>query len=97
MYSLITKEIHMGTICILIGLIILIAFTGIGFFTSTMIAGNQLYMSLLKVSDPAMVYVFIVGAFALIGLLICLSLVMNGLIYNRVCKNGAELKRIKRG
>ena len=86
----------MGTICILLGLIILIAFTGVGFLASGAVLGNELYMSLLGVTDPTMVYVIVVGACAFIGLLICLSLVMSGLIYNRVCKNGAALKKITR-
>ena len=86
----------MGTICILIGLIILIAFTGAGFLVSNMIISNQLYMSLLGLTNPSTLYVIVVGACAFIGLLICLSLVMNGLIYNRVCKNGAALKKINR-
>lgn len=84
----------MGTICILLGVIILIAFTGVGFMASNLVLSNELYMSLLGLSDPTMVYVMVVGVCAFIGLLICLSLVMNGLIYNRVCKNGAALRRI---
>lgn len=86
----------MGTICILIGLIILIAFTGGGFLISNMILSNQLYMSLLGLANPSTLYVIVVGACAFIGLLICLSLVMSGLIYNRTCKNGAALKKINR-
>lgn len=83
----------MGTICILIGLIILIAFTGGGFLISNIIISNQLYMSLLGLSNPVTLYVIVVGACAFIGLLICLNLVMNGLIYDRVCKNAAILKK----
>ena len=86
----------MGTICILLGLIIFIAFTGAGFLLSNVVLSNELYMSLLGLKDPTMLYVIVVGACAFIGLLICLSLVMNGLIYNRVCKNGAELRKLNR-
>ena len=86
----------MGTICILLGLIILIAFTGAGFFLSNMVLTNELYMTLLGLTNTTMVYVGVVGVCAFIGLLICISLVMNGLIYNRVCKNGAALKKIGR-
>jgi len=86
----------MGTICILLGLIILIAFTGVGFLASGIVLGNELYMSLLGISEPAMVYAAVVGVCAFIGLLICLSLVMSGLIFNRVCKNGAAIKKISR-
>ena len=83
----------MGTICILLGLIILIAFTGVGFFASNLVLSNELYMSLLAITDNTSVYLVVVGLCAFVGLLICLSLVMNGLIYNRVLKNNAMLKR----
>lgn len=86
----------MGTICILLGLILLIAFTGVGFFASNLILSNELYMSLLAIQDATTVYLVVVGVCAFVGLLICLSLVMNGLIYNRVLKNNAILKRIAR-
>ena len=86
----------MGTICILLGLILLIAFTGVGVFASNLILSNELYMSLLAIQDATTVYLVVVGVCAFVGLLICLSLVMNGLIYNRVLKNNAILKRIAR-
>ena len=86
----------MGTICILLGLILLIAFTGAGFLASNLVLSSEVYTTLLHINDPTMIYVVLVGVCAFIGLLICLSLVMNGLIYNRVCKNGAALKKIAR-
>ena len=84
----------MGTICILLGLILLVLATFGGFLLSHAVVSNQLYMSLLGMGSTSMVYGVIVGACFLIGLLICLSLVMNGLIYNRVSENGKKLKRI---
>ena len=86
----------MGTICIFLGIIFLIAFTGVGFFASNMLLANELYMSLLGVKSASTVYIAVVGVCFVIGLLICMSLVMNGLIYNRVCKNGSALKHISR-
>lgn len=86
----------MGTICILIGLITLIAFTGVGFLISNMIAANQIYMLLFKSFSVSEVYVLVTGVCAFVGLLICLNLVMNGLIYNRVCKNTALIKKLDR-
>lgn len=86
----------MGTICILIGVIILIAFSAVGVFVSNAVVSNQLYMSLLSLKNPGMVYGIVVSACALIGLLICLGLAMSGLIYNRVCKNGEYLSDLKR-
>lgn len=86
----------MGTICILIGVIVLIAFSAVGVFVSNAIVSNQLYMSLLEIGNPNMVYGIVVGACALIGLLICLGLAMSGLIYNRVCKNGGALNDLNK-
>ena len=84
----------MGTICILLGLILLIAATLGGFLLSHMVISNSLYMTLLGLQDGTTVYLVVVGACFLVGLLICLGLVMNGMIYNRVCKNTKQLNHI---
>lgn len=89
----------MGTICILLGIIMLFAFSGGGFvltnmFASKMIMGNPM-LQFLGFSNTASAYVVIVGACTFIGLLICLNLVMLGLIYNRTCKNGAVSNKKK--
>ena len=86
----------MGTICILLGLIVLVLATFGGFLLSHEIISNGLYMSLLGLTSGNKVYIIVVGACFVIGLLICLSLVMSGLIYNRVSKNYEILKRITR-
>lgn len=85
----------MGTICILLGLILLIGSAGAGFFASNAVVSNELYMSLLGMTNASMVYVAIVGLCVLLGLLICLSLVMNGLIYNRLGKIAKQKKHAK--
>ena len=86
----------MGTICIFLGLILLIVATVGGFFLSHMILSNQLYATLLGMDAAAKVYGIVVGACFLVGLLICLTLVMSGLTYNRVNKNYEMLRRITR-
>jgi len=83
----------MGTICILLGLIILILFIVGGFIASNAILGNITFMSLLAMNSSAQVYLIVVGLCAAIGLLICLNLVMHGLIYNKVAKTSALLKK----
>ena len=83
----------MGTICILLGLILFIGCTGAGFFAANAVLSNQLYMTLLGTTSTTTVYVALVGLCALVGLLICLSLVMSGLIYNRLGKMSASLKK----
>ena len=86
----------MGTICILLGLILLILATLGGFLLSNAIISNELYMSLLGLASGGKVYMMVVGASFLIGLLLCLAFVMSGLTYNRVSKNQELLKRIAR-
>lgn len=86
----------MGTICILLGLILLVLATFGGFMLSHTIISNELYMSLLGMTAGGKVYAVVVGMCFGIGLLICLALVMSGLTYNRVNKNYELLKRISR-
>ena len=89
----------MGTICILLGLILLIALTGGGFYLSNIIVSNTTYMSLLgfaNATDYKLVYIIVVGLCFLIGLLICLNLVMHGLNSNKLNKLQSQLRRIKR-
>lgn len=83
----------MGTICILLGLIILILFVVAGFIASNAILGNITFMSLLAMNSSTQVYLIVVGLCAAIGLLICLNLVMHGMIYNKVAKMSAVLKK----
>ena len=83
----------MGTICILLGLIILILFVVAGFIASNAILGNITFMSLLAMNSNVQVYLVVVGLCAAIGLLICLNLVMHGMIYNKVAKMNAILKK----
>lgn len=86
----------MGTLCMIIGAVALVACTGIGFLVSNTVASNSLYMSLLALKSVVPVYLVGVGACFAVGLLICLSLVMSGMIYNRVCKNGASVRKLTR-
>ena len=83
----------MGTICIFLGIIFLIVFTAGGVLLSNSIVANSLYMSLLGMSSTSMIYLAVISACFVIGLLICLNLVMHGLTYNKVCKVYAKLKK----
>ena len=85
----------MGTICILLGLIVLVLATFGGFLLSHTIISNQMIMTLLTL-NASNTYIIVVSACFAVGLLICLALVMNGLIYNKVSKNNAILEHIVR-
>ena len=80
----------MGVICILLGIISFLGFTGLGALAANAaldykVALSTAIVSLQKVSNTTMVVV-IVSAFAFIGLLICLNLVMHGLTYSKISK-----------
>lgn len=87
----------MGTICILLGIIFLIAFVLGGVFCangiSAAVAGlgqwflkNHLTGIAEDLSNIDIPPVIIIGIFSFFGLLICLNLVMHGLTYNKVRK-----------
>ena len=86
----------MGTICIILGFVLLVLATLGGFVISHAIISKEFYMSLLGLRTVTKVYGAVVSACFVIGLLLCLAFVMSGLTYNRVNKNYDLLKRIKR-
>ena len=90
----------MGTICILLGVIFLIGFTGGGFYLSNAIVSDmsiQSALTILEVKDFSIVYVIVVGLCALIGFLVFMNLLMHGVNSIKLGKLQAQLKRIKRG
>ena len=88
----------MGVISILLGIISFIAFTGAG-----AILGNEfislkttLAMSLTQlqgISDTSIMIGFI-GVFGFIGLLVCVSMVVQGLTYGKLAKIQKKLRRL---
>ena len=88
----------MGTVCILIGIIVLALFFGGGFFIYNAILSNSTYASLMGLKDypSSTVYIIVVSICFVIGLLICLNLVMHGLTYNRANKTYALLKKLSK-
>ncbi|MBR7187201.1 MAG: hypothetical protein IKD53_01450 [Clostridia bacterium] len=88
----------MGVISILLGIIAFIAFTGAG-----AILGNELVSlktmfaasltTLANVSSTS-IMVGMIGVFGFIGLLIGISLIMQGLTYNKVVKIQKKLRRL---
>ena len=76
----------MGTICILLGLICFIGSIIGGFALTRWYLGSQWVISLEALPKGNEMYVIIIGICGVIGLLICLNLVMNGLIYNKLSK-----------
>ena len=89
----------MGVISILLGIIAFIGFTGAGavlgnVYIQSFKALGQTFVSMQSsVSDTTIMIAFI-GVFGFIGLLICITMVMQGLTYNKVCKIQKRVKHM---
>ena len=87
----------MGFVSILLGIIAFFLFTGIGAILANFLVDYKTLLamsitSLNTVSNGALI-ACVVGAFAFIGLLIGVSLIMHGLTYNKLCKLNQRLRR----
>lgn len=76
----------MGTICILFGLVIFLCSLGTGFAAARWFLNSMYYRAFESLPSSGEIIVIVVGAFAFVGLLLCLNLVMHGLTYNKLCK-----------
>ena len=76
----------MGTICILLGVIILLGSAFLGLTLTRTYLTSTLPVSLAALPQGTTAYIVIIGVCVFIGLLICLNLVMHGLIYNKLKK-----------
>ncbi|MBE5807480.1 MAG: hypothetical protein E7317_03975 [Clostridiales bacterium] len=75
----------MGTICILLGLIILLG-SLFGGFQAAQAYNTTIAPTLTNAFGNVNPYVLCIGVCGCIGLLICLNLVMHGITLNRVNK-----------
>ena len=76
----------MGTICILLGVIILLGSAFLGLTLTRTYLTSTLPVSLAALPQGTTAYIVIIGVCVFIGLLICLNLVMHGLNYNKLTK-----------
>lgn len=76
----------MGTICILLGVIILLGSAFLGLTLTRTYLTSTLPVSLAALPQGTTAYIIIIGVCVFIGLLICLNLVMHGLSYNKLKK-----------
>ena len=76
----------MGTICILLGIIILFGSAFLGVLLTRAYLTSTLPISFTMLPQGTDAYLIIIGVCAFIGLLICLNLVMHGLSYNKLLK-----------
>ncbi len=76
----------MGTICILLGVIILLGSAFLGLTLTRTYLTSTLPVSLATLPQGTTAYIVIIGVCVFIGLLICLNLVMHGLSYNKLKK-----------
>lgn len=83
----------MGTICILLGVIILFGSAFLGVLLTRSYLTSTLPISFTELPQGTDAYLLIIGICAFIGLLICLNLVMHGLTYNRIGKLEKNTKK----
>ena len=76
----------MGTICILLGVIILLGSAFLGLTLTRTYLTSTLPVSLAALPQGTTAYIVIIGVCVFIGLQICLNLVMHGLSYNKLKK-----------
>lgn len=76
----------MGTICILLGVIILLGSAFLGLTLTRTYLTSTLPVSLAALPQGTTAYIVIIGVCVFVGLLICLNLVMHGLSYNKLKK-----------
>ena len=81
----------MGVICILLGIIAFICFAGAGavlgnVFLKTFQTLAQTFVKMSTPPSDTTVMIGFIAVFGFIGLLICISMVMQGITYNKVCK-----------
>lgn len=87
----------MGTICILLGIITIIVSIALGAYTANALLGFKTLLGaslefVNQLSDTGLI-VAVIAVFGIIGLLIGLNLIMNGLIYNKTCKISRTIKK----
>ncbi len=87
----------MGVVCILLGIIAFLTFTTAGAVIAVQLVNYKASMSLMLTSlssiSDANLYIIIIGLFTFIGLLICVSMVVQGLTYNKIAKMQTMLRR----
>lgn len=87
----------MGYICILLGILVFLGFTAAGVGIANVLIGfkSTLAMMLTTLADTSntTILIAVTGVFAFIGLMIGLSLFMQGLTYNKVCKIAKRRRR----
>ena len=87
----------MGVVCILLGIIAFLTFTTAGAVIAVQLVNYKASMSLMLTSlssiSDANLYIIIIGLFTFIGLLVCVSMVVQGLTYNKIAKMQTMLRR----
>lgn len=84
----------MGTICILLGLITLFLFPLVGGFAAT--SATSWIAQTFAMPNQNMIIAVVTAAFAFVGLLICISLVMHGVTYIKVNKLYKAIDRMNK-
>lgn len=89
----------MGVISILLGIIAFIGFIGAGAVMGNVYIQSfktlaQTFASMQSSLSDTTIMALFIGVFGFIGLLICITMVMQGLTYNKVCKIQKRIRRL---
>ena len=89
----------MGVISILLGIIAFIGFLGAGAVIGNVYIQSfktlaQTFVSLKAPMSDTTIMIAFIGVFGFIGLLICITMVMQGLTYNKVCKIQKRIRHL---
>ena len=89
----------MGVISILLGIIAFLGFLGAGavmgnVFIKSFKTLAQTFVSMQAPLSDTTIMIAFIGVFGFIGLLFCITLVMQGLTYNKVCKIQKRVKHM---
>ena len=91
----------MGVLSIILGLLTIFGFAGLGYLFAGKVLANTLYLSLFALESiaeksPQLVYVVIIGVCAFFGLVIGLGMIMNGMTHIRLNKVNETLSKLNR-
>ena len=89
----------MGVISILLGIIAFIGFLGAGAIIGNVFIQSfktlaQTFVSMQAPMSDTTIMIAFIGVFGFIGLLICITMVMQGLTYNKVCKIQKRIRHL---
>ena len=90
----------MGSICILLGVVVWIAMTGVGFFILNKLSSitfmGQTLAQFLKLQESSSLRLGVIGFFSALGFLIFVNLLLHGVAFNKIAAQKREIRELKK-